>query len=107
MARQSAFRAQRSDITWHKGRRPRRRIRSSQAKAGVRALRRLVWLLLGAMAVFMVLSFQGIGQGTRPAPSSRAFLDRARSTSTPSRSPAAAGASQNQGLADISGAQMP
>ncbi|MBM1170118.1 hypothetical protein [Microvirga arabica] len=107
MARQSEFRAQRSDITWHKGRRPRRRIRSSQAKAGVRALRRLVWLMLGGMAVFMVLSFQGIGPGTRPDPSSRAFLDRARSTSALSRSPAPAGASQDRSLADISGAQMP
>ena len=107
MARQSALRAQRSDIIWDKGRHARRHIRSSQAKAGVHALRRLVWLMLGFMAVIMVLSFEGIGHGMRPAPSSRAFLDPARSTFTPSRPPAAAGASQDRSLADISGAQMP
>jgi hypothetical protein len=102
MARRVTVRAQRLTMTWDKGRRPRQHIRSRRAKAGVRSLRSLVFLISGLLATLMAVSFfQGLGLKERPERSSQAASVNARPTST------AASPSRAQSVSDPVNASAP
>jgi hypothetical protein len=90
MARRVAVRAQQLTMTWDKGRRPRRHIRSKQAKAGTRALRGLVLLITALLAALMAVSyFQGLGLNKRPERSSQPTSVTARPAPTAASAPPA------------------
>jgi hypothetical protein len=102
MERRVSVRAQRLTMTWDKGRRPRRQVRSRQAKAGVRALRSLVFLISGLLAALMAVSFfLGLGLNERPDRSSQAASINVRPAST------AASPSHVQSVSDPAQASAP
>ena len=87
MARRSATRQQHVTIVWDKGRRPRRFIKSAKARAGVRALQVLLWLLSVLIALGGTLSLYRMINENQPLDPASSAAPLAERTLTRSKAP--------------------